>query len=220
VPDVTITVRGDHEVSRRPERATVRLRVDQTGPARDAVVSAAAGLARSISDRTAALHDAERGPVTWWASDRLNTWTERPTDRDGRPLAEVHHAVVDLAVRFSDFDVLSTWLTETAGLADVNVHSIEWSLTDRSRDEAIVEARRAAVADAQGKAAVYADSLGCAGIEPVALADAGLLHDSPPTPGPRPMAMRAAAFSSGEQIAFMPQDVVVNASVEARFRAH
>ena len=218
--EVTITVRGEFEAAHPPERATVRLVVGAEGPTKDAVFASAVQTARVLNGQIEAMHDAERGPVTWWASDQVRTWSQRPWDKDGRQLPQVHHAGVDFTVRFSDFEVLNKWLTAVSSMQGVSVSGIEWTLTEPRKVQLTDQVRAAAVHDARDKAQSYASSLGLGPVRVVAIADVGMLGGPPPSPPRMYAAMAASAPSdSGEELSLTAQDVRLGAAVDARFVA-
>ena len=218
--EVTITVRGEFEAAHPPERATVRLGVGAEGATKDAVFASAVQTARVLNGQIESLMDAEHGPVTWWASDQVRTWSHRPWNQDGRQLPQVHHAGVDFTVRFSDFEVLSKWLSGVSAMQGVSVSGIEWTLTEPRKVQLTDQVRAAAVHDARDKAQSYASSLGLGTVRVVAIADVGMLGTAPPTsPMPRAAHMMSAAPESAEELSLTPQDVLLLAAVDARFVA-
>lgn len=164
----------------------------------------------------------DSGPFTWWTNDQIRTWSERPWNESGRQLPQVHHAAVEVQVRFSDFGALSRWIPSVITLNGVTVSGIEWSLTDARRDELTEQSRVAAVHDARTKALSYANSLGLGDVRPVAIADLGMLGE-PMMHGARPALRNFSLDSAGggaEQVLdFTPQDVVITSYVDARFVA-
>ena len=76
------------------------------------------------------------------------------------------------------------------------------------------------MADAVAKAQVYASALGLGAPTPVELADQGLLAVHPGPPMPKAMMMRAVADVGGAApTEFAPQELVIEAAVDARFTA-
>lgn len=82
--DVQITVRGTAESTHAPERATVHLGVSIEGATRDSVFGGVSSSASSIAAQITPLVDEQAGPVTWWTSDQIRTWTHRPWNESGR----------------------------------------------------------------------------------------------------------------------------------------
>lgn len=220
MPDVDITVRGCAEFAQRPERATVRLAVDVEAATGAQAYAAASSTAAAITEQVAPMFDSEHGPVTWWVSDQVRTWSEPRWKGDTVPPVPAYHAGVEFQIRFGEFGALSRWLSEVAPLAGVRVHGIEWTLTEARQRELGEQARAAAVGDARDKANSYARNLGLGEPHVVAIADAGMLGHQPFDPGSAgPMRYAALSASGNSGISFTPQDVVVAVSVDARFRA-
>lgn len=137
----------------------------------------------------------------------------------------MHHAGVNVEVKFRDFAALSAWVAKHVGNTEgLHVTFIKWALTVKRRDELIRQVRERAVHDAVARAQLYADALGLAEISPVAIADAGMLVADVSRGGgfDQISAMpRAASEQSGRGfcVELVPQDIEVTASVDARFVA-
>ncbi|PVG83667.1 SIMPL domain-containing protein [Nocardioides gansuensis] len=218
---VDITVRGSFRAFRKPERAVVHLVVGLEGADAAHVYHGVTGQVATVTALVRELHDPEHGPVTWWASDQLRTWASRPWNQDGKQLPLVHHAHVDLQVKFAEFGALGSWLGKLAEIEGANVRQIEWALTDVHRRQLVREVRAAAVKDAQERAQAYADALGLGPVRLASLADAGMLAPGLHPVGGEEMAMARAMApgDSGVPISFAPEDVSVTADVDARFTA-
>jgi uncharacterized protein len=216
---VTITVRGEHEERIAPEEAVAHLTVRAEGPERGPVVEALSARSAPVGEDLAR-READ-GSVVRWSSQRVAVWSERPWS-DGRRLAPVHHASVEFAATFTDVPTLSWWLGEVAEHDGVEIGAIEWRLTPATatRVEAAVAAR--AVEAAVERASAYAAAIGLAEVVPVEIADAGLLaHAEPAASAPRLMraAMSTGMDAAGPAVDLRPDDIVVSATVEARFTA-
>lgn len=225
--DTIITVQGEHSAWYPAERATVRVSLQLDGPKRDAVFTRAVGASDAVRTLIETLHDPAAGPITWWSSDSVRVWSERPWNAEGKQLAPVFHAAIDYSVKFSDFDALSHWVEEVATVDGVTIGAIEWSLTDATRVSVTSEVRSRAVKDAVAKASVFAQSIGLSSVTAIALADPGMLGDPSnggggvPTPVFARAAMKAAAFDSAgaPQLALKPEQIAVASAVDARFIA-
>ena len=218
--EVEITVRGRSSSAHPPERATVYLHVSIEGATRDGVFGAVNTSAATIAAQLGPLVDPERGPVTTWSADQVRTWSERPGNDSGRQLPHVHHAAVDFRVTFADFAALSRWISTVVPLPGVNVSHLDWTLTDARRVQLIELTRDAAVADAVAKARSYARSLGLGEVRPVAIADLGMLDGGQLAEPSMRYAAASFARDGGEAVLdFTPQDVTLDAAVDARFRA-
>ncbi|GAA3020291.1 SIMPL domain-containing protein [Microbacterium dextranolyticum] len=217
--EVTITVHGESETRVAPEIAIAHVTVAADGPARGLVVERIAAVAEPIrADLTARKAS---GTIDDWSSQRVSVWADRPWNTDGRQLDPVHHASVELTATFTDVLALSDWLNGIASTDGLRIGNVEWLLTPETR--AAIERRVAtqAVAVAVERATAYAHALGRETIEPVQLADIGLLGDTrPEAPAPRMFARSAAVtMDAAPAVDFQPDDIVVTAAVEARFTA-
>lgn len=218
--DIEITVRGSFTAHLPAERATVHLVVGHQGPDAAKVAQGTMASAEAVRSSILPLHSPDRGPVTWWASQDLRTWSHRPTNKDGKQLPLVHAASVSFEVKFSDFDALGRWLAETSVRPGVSLNRIEWALTSARRTSVAREVRIGAVNDAVTKAQDYAAAFGLSSVRAVAVADAGMLGEGlHPTTGNDAPFTRAKAADGGGEFQFAPNDIAVRADVDARFVA-
>ena len=130
----------------------------------------------------------------------------------------MHHASVDLEVKFRDFSALSRWVGEhVANTEGFRVSHVEWALTAKRREALAKDVRTRAVLDAVTRAQQYADALGLGQIRPVAIADAGMLGTRPES-GPQG-ATHAGGRASAERRRSnsLPEHIEVSAAVDARF---
>ncbi|CAI9386486.1 SIMPL domain-containing protein [Microbacterium sp. T2.11-28] len=216
--EVIITVRGENEARVAPERAVAHVSVTADGPERGAVVERIAALATPVRDDLAARKAA--GALTDWSSQRVSVWSERPWNNEGRQLALVHHASVELTATFTDFMVLSDWLNGLAERDGLQVGAVEWLLSPETRSRVERDVATAAVAVAVDRATAYAGALGLTAVTPLEIADLGLLTGGQEgAPSPRMFAKAAMDSAGAPAVDFQPDDIVVSAAVEARFRA-
>ncbi|MGV0744169.1 SIMPL domain-containing protein [Mycolicibacterium sp. XJ870] len=215
-----IIVRGSYSAYEPPERGTVHASIAYEGPAIESVYDQVVRDLEVVKATIEPLHNPDGGPVTWWSTQQLRTWANRPWNNEGKQLPLVHHASVGIQVKFSDFTALSRWvgghITDTGGF---QLSRIEWALTTRHHDELVGEVHTRAVADAVTRAQRYADALGLGPVRPVAIADAGMLGRSPHEGGPPPVAMRAMAVAGAPEVQLAPADIEVSVAVDARFHA-
>lgn len=217
---VEITVQGMFTAYQPPQRATVRVRVGLEGPKKDTVFTGVSTAANAVSSSLVALLNPSAGPVTWWSSDQLRTWAERPWNSEGKQLPLVFHAAIGFQAKFADFGALSEWLGRVVDAAGVSIEGIDWTLTEASKKELTAQVRSAAVQAAKTKAAAYAEALGLSEPQALAIADAGMLGE-----GLHPSSVQQAGYArtreggGGADLAFEPQDVEVSATVDARFTA-
>lgn len=220
--EVIITVRGHHETRVAPERGIAHVTAAVDGPERGPVVERLAAVAAPLREDLTAR--ASAGSVAEWHSQRVAVWAERPWNQDGRQLDPVHHASVQLTATFTDTIALSDWLNAIADVEGVQIGHISWELSPETRARVERETATVAVAAAVERATAYAQAIGHATLTPVEIADLGLLTDG--DAGPRPEAMRLAKASfmadgtgSAPAVELQPDDIIVSAAVEARFRA-
>ncbi|WP_243074643.1 SIMPL domain-containing protein [Microbacterium sp. SS28] len=218
--EVVITVRGEHEARVAPEEGVVRLSVRAEGPERGIVVERISALAEPLRTDLGARQKA--GGVREWSSQRVAVWANRPWNADGKQLALVHYASVEFSAVFTDFAGLSWWVTEIAERDGVQVDGVEWQLTRATAKQAEADVATEAVRVAVDRATAYATALGLSAVTPLEIADAGLLRHDESAPAPMPRMMKAsfaADMGAGPAVELQPEDIIVSATVEARFAA-
>ncbi len=220
--EVTITVRGEHETRVLPEEAVAHLSVRAEGPERGAVVERIAALAAPLRDDLTTRKDA--GGVADWSSQRVSVWANRPWNNEGKQLALVHYASVEITATFTDFAALSWWISDVAERDGVQVDNVTWRLTPATAKSMEADVAAQAVKVAVDRATAYASAIGLASLTPLEIADLGLLTDASPGPAPAPKMMRAMAMGAMDSggapaVELQPEDIVVTAAVEARFSA-
>ncbi|KZE91197.1 SIMPL domain-containing protein [Microbacterium sp. TNHR37B] len=217
--EVIITVRGEHETRVAPERAVARISAVADGPVRGTVVDRVSALSSPVREDLTTR--AEAGSVVEWSSGRVTVWSDRPWNADGVQLDLVHHASVELSATFGDPEALAEWLDTVAQRDGLQVGGVEWQLSPETRARIEREAATRAVATAVERATAYARAIGRSSVVPLEIADLGLLRGAEVDATPRVFAKAAmemdAAGSPG--FAFRPEEIVVRAAVEARFRA-
>lgn len=220
--EVTITVRGEHETRVLPEEAVAHLSVRAEGPERGAVVERIAALAAPLREELTTRKDA--GGVTDWSSQRVSVWANRPWNNEGKQLALVHYASVEITATFTDFAALSWWISDVAERDGVQVDNVTWRLTPATAKSMEADVAAQAVQVAVDRATAYASAIGLASLTPLEIADLGLLTDASPGPAPAPKMMGAVAMGAMDSggapaVELQPEDIVVTAAVEARFSA-
>ncbi len=223
--ETVITVQGQHSAFYPAERATVSLSIHFDGPRREPVFAVANAAAEDVRGRVTALHDGKAGPVTWWSSDSVQVWGDRPWNQEGKQLPVVYHARIGFSVKFSDFDALARFLEELAARDGVTIGSIEWALTEARKTSVTTEVRSRAVKDAVNKATVYAQSIGLGSVRAVAIADPGMLGDQVGASGggmqfaSSSRAFKAMDAAGSPELSLKPEDIEIAAIVDARFVA-
>jgi uncharacterized protein YggE len=219
--DTIITVQGRFSSFYPPERATVQLSVGFQGPIREPVFAETVTASSTVRSLLAQQHAPATGPITWWSSDSIQVWSTRPWSQDGAQLPPVFHSRIGFIVKFNDFAVMAEWIEKVAVLDGLTVGAITWALTEARKTAVIAEVRSRAVKDAVAKASVYAQSIGLGSVRAVALADPGMLGDQVGASAggaPHPMA-RMMATGSAPELSLTPEDIEVDAVVDARFLA-
>lgn len=218
--EVTVTVRGEHEARIAPERATIRLSVRAEGAERTAVVESVMRLAEPVRDSVT--ERAEGGSVVDWTSKRLSVRAERPWNSEGKRLAPLYYASIDFTATFLEASELSIWVSDVSPWEGVEVGWVDWHLTTETRARVEREVAAQAVGVAVTRAEAYAGALGLDSVTPVEIADVGLISTGQPDPGAPMMKARggvAFAADSAPAMEYEPEEIVISATVEARFIA-
>ena len=220
--DVIITVRGEHEARVAPERGVVHASVRAEGPERGAVVERIAALALPLREDLEARKAA--GGIAEWSSQRVSVWANRPWNNEGKQLALVHYASVELTATFTDFAALSWWVSDIAEREGLQIDTVTWSLSPATARATEASTARQAVEVAVERATAYASAIGLGTVAPLEIADLGLLQRNEAAPSPAPKMMRAMAMGAMDAggapaVEFQPEDITVTAAVEARFAA-
>ena len=223
--ETVITVQGRHTAYHPAERASIRVGVQADGPKRDPVFGAVATSADKVRTLIDALHSADDGPITWWSSDGVQVWGDRPWNQDGKQLPLVFHARISFTAKFRDFAQLAGFVEQVAGIDGVAIDQLEWALTQSSKVAATAEVRSRAVKDAVAKASVYAQSIGLGTVRATALADPGMLGDQVGASGgamefaSSTRSRMAHSDAATPELSLKPEDIEVSAVVDARFVA-
>ncbi|BBZ74939.1 hypothetical protein MANY_02760 [Mycolicibacterium anyangense] len=213
--DVEINVRGAHSVTLPPELGTVHVTLALEGPAPEPVFLAVTTALTEVKASLEARHQTGQGPVTRYSVDQVRMGSHRPWHKDGKKLPLVHTASVSVEATFADFDVLSVWVASAVGVEGLSISHLEWDLTETRRLEVERATRRHAVQDARRRAQDYADALDLGTVVVRSISDTGLNR---PAPTPRAaMLAQAAPQGGGDEFSLRPQDVDVDAEVEATF---
>jgi uncharacterized protein len=214
---IVVTGRAEERIA--PELGAVSLSVGAQGAGRDDVYTRTSAAHERL---LAGVRDLEAsGALDTWSAGQLRVWSYRPWNSEGKQLPVVHQASADVEVVFTDLARLGEWMGDAASAAEFTIGGVDWRLTDATRRRVQEAAQRGAVADAVAKAQVYASALGLGVPTAVEVADHGMLNPQPLPPVPKAMLMRAAADVGGgpPSTEFAPAQLVIEASVDARFTA-
>lgn len=217
-----ITVAGTHEYSVPPERATVHLAVEFEGAEPASVLTQTNVLVNELNTHLEQLRSGVVGSVTWHAVGAVGTRAWRPFNNQGNVLPMRHAAVTRVQAKFRDFEALARFTADWGARDGVRIDAVDWALTEARRTELDADVLAEAVADARRRAIVIARAAGAGDVEPVEIADPGLLsgvNGPPDIPRPMAHAMRAAAGGPESSAVIVPEDVRGSATVHARFRS-
>jgi uncharacterized protein YggE len=219
--EVTITVRGEHEARIAPERATIRVSVRADGADRSAVVDRALRLAEPL--RVGLGDRKEASTLIDWTSKNLSVRAERPWNNEGKRLAPVYYANVDFTATFSAASELSVWVSDVSAWEGVEIGWVHWHLTPETTARVERDVASQAVRVAVTRAEAYAEALGLGSVEPTEIADIGLISAGQPAPAAPMMKARGGAVAFAADAApameYEPEEIVISATVEARFTA-
>ncbi len=220
--EVIVAVRGQHQTKVAPERAKVSVSVATDGPDRQEVVDRAMKLAEPVRATLAAREIG--GSISEWSSGRMSVRAERPWNQDGKRLDPVYYATIDFTATFSDSSELSLWVSDISAWDGVNIGYVNWHLTPETQTATEREVATEAINVAVARATAYANALGLKNVEPREIADVGMMSENVTRErgAARMGTMALAAMDSagsGPSMEFQPADIVVTATVEARFAA-
>lgn len=200
-----ITVSGQGEVSASPDMATIRIGVTQEAPeARAAMQATSASVAQMLTrldEFGIAKTDVQTRRLT------VNpVWSNR---RDSNGPAKITGFVASntINVRIRDLDRLGEILDQVMAEGANEFNGLQFSLQDP--DPLVTEARKAAVADAMEKAALYAEAAG------VTLGPVQQITEQ--GGNPRPMMMEMASMARDAAVPIAEGEVTVQASVTMVF---
>ncbi len=194
-----ITVSGSGRVEAKPDIAHVNLGVSETAETAEAAVDAMAAAMKAVLAR---LGEAGIAPADI-RTGQLSLDRDYARMREDRPEPEGFVATTMVEVRVTDLDALGSVLDAVVGEGANRLSGVQFELSQP--EDAMAEARRAAVADARAKAELYAEASG------VTLGKLLSLNESGGMGGPQPMMEMRMAADSG--IPVPPGQVTLEASV-------
>lgn len=214
-----ITVRGSAEQQHPAERATVTMVASIEGSDKRAVFADAVAVQEPLTAQLKELVDLRA--VHTWSSDQVRVFSHRPWDADGRRGATVHVARVQVRAEFVDFERLSVFLDDWAGVDGVEIGDVSWDVTAKNRHAYEADVRTSAVDDAVTKAQAYADAVRRGRVVAVQLADPGMLGGPGEASGAVPGLLGSAEVrtAGSAELDLTPEEIVIRVEVDARFRA-
>ncbi len=174
-----IRVNGESSISRLAEQGVLRLTVTSEGTVLATVSKEVVSRSNELSELFKTLSPkADNGiatddaAVTQFASTFLRTRSYTPRDKDNMSLPKVYQASMTLRIVFRDINKLSQVVGQLVTYSNVEINSIDWSLSDATQNALCSQMRREAVRDAVNKANDYAGEVGRE-VYPVEIMDNG-----------------------------------------------
>ena len=195
-----VTVTGEATVSAAPDMARVSLGVMQTAEtAASAVAAMNADMERVMAQLAAAGVPAESITTSTLRIEPQQTYAEGQP-----PVIASYLAATDVQVRVTNLADLGGILDAVVREGANQIYGLQFDLADRA--PLVAAARRAAVADAQARATLYADAAG------LALGPVTQIFESSGTQPPMPMA-RSAMFDGAAEMVVAPGSLDVTATI-------
>jgi uncharacterized protein YggE len=213
-----VVVRGHARRKYAAERATVAMSATLDDAERTDVYRRAVALQDRLLTDLRGLHDS--GAVHRWSSDQLRVFSHRPYSKNGR--APLRFRVdIRAEAEFVDFEQLSTFLDRWAIEDGVEIGHIAWDVTEENRQTYEAVLCQEAVRNAAVKARAFAEAAGRGEVTAVQLADPGMLQAQAEYGAPRAMVMAAPAgmAGGGPTLDLTPDDITLEAAVDAKFIA-
>ncbi|MBW3085605.1 hypothetical protein KEM60_01807 [Austwickia sp. TVS 96-490-7B] len=221
-----ITVVGYKRASVPAERATVHLMAGFESGDKSEAMTRATSLVGKLTAHIQVLEGAGSSPITWYAVLPMETRSWRPHSDSGAILPLRHQVSAEVKVKFRDFAALAHFVQQVGGTAGVTLHHVEWTLTEVTQERLRQQLLAQAVAEATSRAVTLATAAGAAEVVPLEIADPGLLSGvggAMTTLSVGGTSWRGAHLSdsspSGEGVRVLPEDIVLEAEVHARFGA-
>lgn len=216
-----ITVVGTNKFSAKPERATLNLTAGFESDEKDDAMRLTTALVKQLHGELESMKAAESSPITWFSVMPIRTRSWRPYHDKGKVMPMRYAAVADLRVKFRDFKALATYARQLGGRAGVTLDDVEWTLTEITRAKVEAQVLTGAVKRARDRALVMAKAAGAADVAAVEITDPGLMRHvvSAGAGAYESMSAREAATNGDDDdLVLVPEDVVVTATVHARFQ--
>jgi len=219
-----ITLAGTHRVTLPPERCTITVRLAFESDAKSEPMRRLKTAVAEIEAELQELSASPSPPVAQFSIDAPSTRTWRPWDQDGEPLPPRHEAAADIRVQFQEFCALGQWVATWGEREGCTIRSAEWALTEETRRSVERRTLTTAIENARERAQLMATAAGFSRVEFVELADPGLLDGPRETSaymydGTYGSAVGRALLADDAGVTIAPEDIEIEATVHARFRA-
>lgn len=214
-----ISVQGTHEETVQPEIGRLHASAQVEASHKDEVLRTATSVVQRLHAELTRLQEA--GKVSQIVVRPITTSSWRPVSR-GRQQPPIYRAHADVRADFTDFASLADLAAHLGALEGLELNRVEWRLTDATRRQLENTCLTRAVEQARDRALAMARAAGESAVAFVKLADPGLLGQRPVVESfggmPQPGMMRSAMMTDDlAGIEIQPEDLTVNAVVEARF---
>ncbi|KAJ5161874.1 hypothetical protein N7492_007266 [Penicillium capsulatum] len=231
---LTIQIKGASSIAYRPERGALSITVKSQGPEQASVSSEVTSTSNQLNEMFTSLSPKLQSgvatpdaPVTVFSSRLLRTWSSQPTDKNENPLPPVYYATVGFNVVFRNFAKLGETVGQLSTKPNVDIKSIDWTLSEATQKEIGSETRKEAIRNAILKANDYAEVVGRE-VVPVEIKDCGQRTESSSSQAqgaqqvyvqaPRGMMNQVRETQTGG-LDLTPQNIRYTGSVEVKFEA-
>ncbi|CAG7931594.1 unnamed protein product [Penicillium olsonii] len=217
---LNINVTGTSSVSHQSERCTLKFCIKTNGSEQEKVAENVTKAANVLQDWFKQFHTPEVStstqPVTRFSTSNITAWKKSRDDND-QPVPDPHHAKINFTAIFQDFTAMGRVVSSLLAYPEVEIDSIDWSLTDETGKRLSSDARKGALRDAIQQAQ---DLSGVLGREVVAVE----VSDSEFSPAPPLRYMMSARGPGGFRdesppLDLTPQEIDVKSSLQVRFEA-
>ncbi|MGA4507976.1 SIMPL domain-containing protein [Propionibacteriaceae bacterium G1746] len=218
-----ISVRSRAIGRRQPDIAALYLRASHESPNREDAALRVHELMSSATQQLNTLKDTRPEVVDKLVISPVGVRTWRPWNK-GKQMPPLYEASATIEVRLTDVEVVSELASGWSTIEGLNFGAPHWLLTDDSKAALEEEVTAEAVRLARRRAELMATASGFSSVVPIQVADSGLLSE-----GARPEAMfamaapAAARGSAGgapmPEFEIKPEEITLDVSIEARFRA-
>lgn len=219
-----ITLTGTHRVTLPPERCTITVHLAFESDSKSEPMRRLKTAAAEIEAELQELSASPSPPVAQFSIDAPSTRTWRPWNQDGEPLPPRHEAATDIRAQFQDIRALGQWVATWGERDGCTVRSAEWTLAEETRRTVEASTLTTAIENARERAQLMATAAGFSHVEFVEIADPGLLAGPRETSaymydGTYESAVGRALLAEDAVVTIAPEDIEIEATVHARFRA-
>ncbi|CAG8924020.1 unnamed protein product [Penicillium salamii] len=216
---LVINVTGTSSVSYAPERCTLKFCIKTNGSQQEKVAESVTKAANVLQEwfkqfHTPGASDLEK-PVTRFSTSNITAWKKSRDDRD-QPVENPHYAKINFTAIFQDFVAMGKVVSALLAYPEVEIDSMNWSLTDETSKRLSSDARKGALRHAIQQAEDLSEVLG-RDVVAVEVSDTDY-HSAP-------MTMRYMSTARGGSnddlppLDLTPQEIDVKSSLQVKFEA-